>query len=109
VAWSDASKEDFEDAYWNDFWHWYENEGGIGHVIAYLNKINISDFDPKASPPKTAAFWSIVDANRSPEESELADAIDLLGRKQYDREGKIVVGADGEPRSIPIALIATGS
>ena len=72
-------KDDFADAYWNDFWCWYENEGGIGHVIAYLNKIDISDFDPKAPPPKTDAFWAIVDANRSSEDAELADAIDKLG------------------------------
>jgi hypothetical protein len=96
VAWSDAKKEDFEGEYWNDFWRWYD-EGGIGHVIAYLNTIDISDFDPKAPPLKTAAFWAIVDANRSPEESELADAIDLLGRKQYDQEGNILLGTDGEP------------
>src|SRR6185312_11986610 len=32
----------------------------------------------KAPPPKTAAFWAIVNANRSPEDAELADALDIL-------------------------------
>ena len=40
---------------------------------------DISGFDPKAPPPKTAAFWAIADANRPAEEAELADAIDKLG------------------------------
>jgi len=37
-------------------------------------------FDPKAPPPKTAAFWDIVDANRASEDAELADVIDLIGK-----------------------------
>ena len=36
-------------------------------------------FDPKAPPPKTPAFWDIVDANRAPEDAELADILDKLG------------------------------
>jgi hypothetical protein len=46
---------------------------------AYLINLDIDDFDPKAPPPKTPAFWAIVDAARHPEEAELADAIDALG------------------------------
>jgi hypothetical protein len=42
--------------------------------------LDISDFDPKAPPPKTSAFWAIVDANRSTEDSELADLLDRLNR-----------------------------
>jgi hypothetical protein len=79
VAWSDLTKDDLTKKYWDGLWHWYHN-GGIGHVGAYLKSLDISDFDPKAPPPKTAAFWAIVDANRSPEDAELADAIDRLGR-----------------------------
>jgi hypothetical protein len=36
-------------------------------------------FDAKAPPPKTAAFYEIVDASRAPEDAELADALDALG------------------------------
>jgi hypothetical protein len=32
-------------------------------------------FNPKAPPHKTAAFWDIVDANRAPEDGELADLL----------------------------------
>ena len=39
----------------------------------------VAGFDAKAPPPKTSAFWAIVDASRAPEEAELADALDRLG------------------------------
>jgi len=79
VAWSELSHEDFPAEYWNRMYRWYA-EGGIGHVAAYLTQLNLSAFDPKAPPPKTAAFHDIVDANRAPEDSELADVLDALGR-----------------------------
>jgi hypothetical protein len=78
VAWSDLTKEDFASDYWKAIWGWYEH-GGFGHVAAYLAELDISSFDPKAPPPKTAAFWDIVDANRAPEDAELADVLDQLG------------------------------
>src|SRR5207237_10112104 len=53
--------------------------GGFEHVAAYLTELDLSAFDPKAPPPKTAAFWDIVDANRAPEDAELADVLDALG------------------------------
>jgi hypothetical protein len=80
VAWSPRQKEDgkFQDGYWKDLWNYYQ-AGGLTHVAAFLQQLDIGDFDPKAPPPKTAAFWSIVDANRAGEEAELADTIDKLG------------------------------
>jgi hypothetical protein len=77
VAWSDLTKEDFPKSYWNTLWSWYEH-GGFASVAAYLAELDISGFDPKASPPKTPAFWDIVDANRTPEDAELADILDDL-------------------------------
>ena len=49
------------------------------HVAAYLAKHDLRDFNPKAPPPKTQAFLEIVDANRAPEDAELADIFDRLG------------------------------
>jgi hypothetical protein len=77
VAWSDLSKEDFVPDYWNTLWGWYRRDG-IRHVAAYLAELNISSFDPKAPPPKTQAFWDIVDAHRAPEDAELADVLDKM-------------------------------
>jgi hypothetical protein len=78
VAWSDLSKDDFTESYWNDLWGWYAN-GGYRNVAAYLAEHDLSHFNPKAPPPKTPAFWDIVDANRAPEDAELADLLDTLG------------------------------
>jgi len=57
VAWSTVTKEAFTEGYWKQFWAWYEADG-FGHVAAYLRALDISDFNPKAAPPKTEAFWA---------------------------------------------------
>ena len=41
-----------------------------GPMKSYLAELDISGFDPKAPPPKTPAFWDIVDAGRAPEDAE---------------------------------------
>ena len=81
VAWSEKIKEDphFAGDYWNKLWAFY-NDGGFAHVAAYLRQRDISGFDPKAPPPKTDAFWEIVDSGRSSEEPELDDVLDAIGR-----------------------------
>jgi Family of unknown function (DUF5906) len=77
VAWSQRQKEEFPEQYWNEFWGWYRT-GGIGHVAAYLTELDLTGFDPKTPPPKTAAFWDIIIANNAPEDAELADVLDTL-------------------------------
>ena len=61
--------------YWNELWRWYDN-GGCQVVAHYLLNLDLSAFDPKAPPPQTNAFFEIVNASRSPEDAELADALD---------------------------------
>jgi hypothetical protein len=77
VAWSTLTEESFPAGYWPKLWRWYE-DGGFGHVAAYLASLDLTGFNPKAPPRKTDAFWSIVDANVAPEDGELADALDRL-------------------------------
>jgi len=79
VAWSDLTKEDFSPEYWQGLYRWYE-QGGKEDVAAFLVKRDISTFDPKAPPPKSEAFYAIANANRAPEDAELADLLDSLGR-----------------------------
>jgi hypothetical protein len=85
----------FKDAYWNDLWAYYEH-GGRQDVAAYLLQRDISGFNAKAPPRKTPAFWAIVDANRSPEESELADLLETLGNPHAILLSRICSTAEGE-------------
>jgi hypothetical protein len=89
VAWSDLTKDDFKPDYWIRLWRWYNVEGDR-HVAAYLAELDISDFDPKAPPLKTRAFWDIVNASRSPEDAELADILDDLGNPTVITLGEII-------------------
>jgi Family of unknown function (DUF5906) len=86
VAWTALKKEDFEPDYWAKLWSWYDR-GGDRHVAAYLATLDLSNFDPKAPPPKTAAFWDIVNASRTSEDAELADVIDELAAGRKDAAG----------------------
>jgi len=78
VAWSRLEQDDYEEEYFNDLYRWYRN-GGNEHVAAYLHAVDLSDFNPKWSPPKTPTFWEIVAMNRPMEDSEFLDALDALG------------------------------
>ena len=71
-------------------------QGGFEHVAAYLGQLDISAFDPKAPPPKTPAFWDIVNANRTPEDAELADVIDALGNPDALTPKQLIAAASGE-------------
>jgi hypothetical protein len=79
VAWSGLSKEDFTDDYWRNLYRWYAN-GGNEAVAEFLRTRKLSGFDAKAPPPKTGAFFEIASANRAPEDAELQDVLDDLGR-----------------------------
>ena|SRR5213080_3369866 len=58
-------------------YRWFATGGN--EVVAYhLANLDLSGFDAKA-PPKTQAFWDIVDSSRAPEDAEMADALDRLG------------------------------
>ena len=78
VAWSEIKKEDFADDYFSAIYRYYNEEGGIAAVAHYLANLDLTGFDPKAPPPRTQAFWTIVNASRVPEDAELADVLDRL-------------------------------
>jgi hypothetical protein len=78
VAWSELSKDDFPDGYWKTLWSYYDTAGDE-HVAAYLAELDITGFDGKAPPPRTQAFWEIVDSSRAPEDAELLDVIEVMG------------------------------
>lgn len=78
VAWSEVTRNQFPEAYWDGLYQWLD-AGGMQHVVAYLLAKNIAGFDLKAPPSKTPAFWSMVFANEAPEAAELTEAIEHLG------------------------------
>jgi hypothetical protein len=117
VAWSNHTKEDFTPEYWNQLWGWYR-DGGFEHVAAYLAELDISSFDPKAPPPKTPAFWDIVNASHAPEDAELADVLDAMKNPNAVTLLQLIAAATGEVaewlmerrnrRSIPHRLERSG-
>jgi hypothetical protein len=92
VAWSARSKDDFKPEYWNALYRWFA-KGGTESVSHYLATLDLSNFDPKAPPPKTQAFWEMVDSSRAPEDAEMADAIDALGKPEAATLGNILTRA----------------
>ena len=62
------------------------------------------DFDAKVPPPKTAAFWAIVDAGVAPEDAEFADAIDALAA---ERKGGGIKLPDAVTLDDIVAALAT--
>jgi Bifunctional DNA primase/polymerase, N-terminal/Family of unknown function (DUF5906) len=104
VAWSDRTITDFDSApdagdgvdYFNAIWKWYDTEGGFEDIAAYLHALDVSHFNPKAPPLKTPAFWAIVDANRSSEESEIADVLDLIGNPPAITVERLIASAGSD-------------
>jgi hypothetical protein len=96
VAWSELDKDkDFAEGYWSNLWTWYD-QGGDRHVATYLAELDISSFNSKAPPPKTPAFWDIIDASRAVEDAELADTIDRMQNPDATTLARIENEADGD-------------
>lgn len=79
VAWSELELSDIDEDYFAHLFGWYR-DGGLGHVVRWLQGYDLSSFDAKAAPPKTDAWRDIVDANRAVEHSDFADALDAISR-----------------------------
>jgi len=82
VAASECKRSDFAADYFDRMYKWYDEEGGIGHVAAYLRAYDLTNFNAKMAPPKTAAFWDMVNVEHSTDYVELVNAIDALGKPE---------------------------
>jgi hypothetical protein len=102
ACWSELTSEDFPTDHWPQLWRWYE-DGGFHHIAAYLAAYDLSGFDPKAPPPKTQYFWEIVDADRAPEDAELADVLDSMAAKTM-KDGEEVPDP-GSPVAFTLAKV----
>jgi hypothetical protein len=103
IAKSDRTVGDFVAGYFDEFFHWFYHEHGIEHVAALLQQYDLSNFNPKLAPPRTEAFWNMVNVDRGLEHNELADAIDAiavdLGHKR-DANGNIA-----PPDAVTLAML----
>jgi hypothetical protein len=94
VAWSDLTRDDFDNEYWEKLWRWYDASGD-GHVAAYLTELDLRAFNPKAPPLKTQAFWEIVGSSRAPGDDEMQDAIVALGCPDALTLAQIIFHSEG--------------
>lgn len=79
VAWSPLEVEKIDPDYFDRLWEFYAS-GGLRDIASYLHELDLSDFDPKAPPPKTPAFWEIVAAGQNPEVGDLETVLTNLGK-----------------------------
>jgi Family of unknown function (DUF5906) len=79
VAWSPIERSAFGETYWGRYWARLES-GGAEAVAHYLKTLDLDGFNPKAPPPRTQAFYEMVNAMRSEKESEMEDILDHLDR-----------------------------
>lgn len=103
VMWSDVKRSEFEDDYWPNMWVWAEGGGGFAHVAAMLRQRDISGFQPGLPPRQTPAFHVIVHASTPPENTDLADAIDELGKAPLMQD--FIVGTPPRPKAITVTLV----
>ena len=79
----------FNEAYWGRYWERLE-AGGAAAVAHYLRTLDLKGFNPKAPPPRTQAFYEMVNAMRSENESEMEDILDHLGRPKAILVGHLI-------------------
>jgi Family of unknown function (DUF5906) len=70
---------DFASDYFLRLWYWLEQENGFAHVAAFLREVDLGAFDPKAVPPRNAAWQAIVAAGMSGQSSAVEEALEELG------------------------------
>ena len=58
-------------AYYDVLYTWLEKDQGYEKIYHYLNTYDISSFNPNAEPPKTKAFYDLVDETQTPTDIEL--------------------------------------
>jgi hypothetical protein len=78
MCWSNLTPTDFTPGYWDQLWAYYDN-GGYADIATMLDNYDLDGFNPKAPPPKTEAFWQVVNSSRAPEFTDLDDALQILG------------------------------
>ncbi|MBB4391781.1 bifunctional DNA primase/polymerase [Bradyrhizobium sp. ERR14] len=79
VCVSTRTQDDFDPVYWDRINAWFEN-GGSEAVAHFLANLDLTAFNAKAPPPKTAAWHMVVAAGVAPESGDLSDVIESMGK-----------------------------
>ncbi|MGJ4996215.1 DUF5906 domain-containing protein [Bradyrhizobium sp. HKCCYLS3077] len=79
VCVSTRTQDDFSPAYWDEINAWFENSGNEA-IAHYLANLDLTAFNAKAPPPKTAAWHMVVAAGVAPESGDLSDVIESMGK-----------------------------
>ena len=106
VAWSDARKSDFTEAYWNGMWGWYEREG-FGHVAAYLAALDLRASTPRRRRPRrrpsgrssTQPRAGRRRARRRPRRTRQPDAVNHRCRSRRTPDAELAPMAHGTART----------
>lgn len=88
VIWSEVTKEDFPDGYFQETWDWFDVEGYTS-VAAFLHERDVSRFNPYAPPKLTEAFYTMVEGGLSEEDMELADVLDRMKNPDVVTQGML--------------------
>jgi len=79
VCSSTRTKEEFPPGYFDEMHAWFENGGNkaVAHLLANLD---LSAFNAKSPPPKTAGWFQLVANGLAPETGDLEDVIEAMGK-----------------------------
>ncbi|WP_160153952.1 primase-helicase family protein [Microbulbifer sp. ALW1] len=94
VAWSETHRDNFSTAYWDEMWRWLDEQGGKQAVAAYLNNLNLSQFDHKAPPPHTAAFTAMMEAGVSADNEDLQEVLEALDKPKAVTKEQLISQAE---------------
>jgi hypothetical protein len=78
VCVSQRSQADFPEGYFDRIYGWFA-KGGNEAVAHFLSHLDLSEFNAKAPPRKTAGWKMIVAAGMAPEAGDMTDVIETLG------------------------------
>lgn len=78
IAWSGLRTSDVPREGWEMMWQRMDDH--VWDCVAYLREMDLSKFDPKAPPEKTATWHDIVNAgNVDAQDEEIAEVLGLMG------------------------------
>lgn len=73
---------DDNDPYWDDFYRWLDEEGGVEAIAHYLGTYDLSNFNPQFHPPMSSIKQEAIESTRDEDEEFLinlrAEPLDYL-------------------------------